>query len=219
MAEPKLSQIRDSIERASAAARVPRAAVLVPLLPREDGGHDVLFELRSEEIDIQPGEVCFPGGHLEPGEDGLQAAVRETCEELLVEPGQIEVLGKLAGPAGIGGSPIEAYVGVLRGYEGTFSADEVARTFRIPLAWLLENDPTCCAATRGPSPQTRWPARSAFRWRGCSKTTPRCGRFPWRCTSPRASPGTRCRAAGTTPGAPAATRCRVCMALASVLRG
>lgn len=202
MAEPKLSQIRDSIERASAAASVPRAAVLVPLLPREDGGHDVLFELRSEEIDIQPGEVCFPGGHLEPGEDGLQAAVRETCEELLVEPGQIEVLGKLAGPAGIGGSPIEAYVGVLRGYEGTFSADEVARTFRIPLAWLLEHDPTVWEIPL----EMHFP--EGFPW----DKVPGGRNYPWRAGSHEVP------FYDTDPVVWGFTA-RVCMALASVLRG
>ena len=57
-------------------------AVLIPLVEKEGQLH-VLFELRSANV-AQGGEVSFPGGHLEPGEDAAQAVVREACEELLV---------------------------------------------------------------------------------------------------------------------------------------
>ena len=42
-------------------------AVLVPLVEREDGLH-VLYEVRALTLRHQPGEVCFPGGHIEAGE-------------------------------------------------------------------------------------------------------------------------------------------------------
>ena len=42
-------------------------AVLVPLVEREDGIH-VLYEVRALTLRRQPGEVCFPGGHIEAGE-------------------------------------------------------------------------------------------------------------------------------------------------------
>ena len=56
-------------------------AVLVPLLRRADGLH-LLYEVRSAALRRQPGEVCFPGGKLEPGEAPLDCALRETWEEL-----------------------------------------------------------------------------------------------------------------------------------------
>ncbi|HMA60291.1 MAG TPA: NUDIX domain-containing protein, partial [Halanaerobiales bacterium] len=55
-------------------------AVLVPMLRLEDKLH-LIYEIRSEEIGTQPGEVSFPGGRIEEGETAREAAVRETEEE------------------------------------------------------------------------------------------------------------------------------------------
>ena len=70
-------------------------AVCIPLLETNEG-YGLLFEVRSAKIDRQPGDICFPGGMLEPGETAAKAAVRETCEELLVEESSLELLGKMA---------------------------------------------------------------------------------------------------------------------------
>ena len=69
-------------------------AVLVPLVEREDGIH-VLYEVRSLTLRRQPGEVCFPGGHIEVGETPEQCALRETFEELGIPEGEVRVLGRL----------------------------------------------------------------------------------------------------------------------------
>ena len=61
-----------------------RYAVLIPWVKKEDGDA-LLLEVRSEKVK-QPGEVCFPGGRVEPGETTAEAAVRETCEELGLTP-------------------------------------------------------------------------------------------------------------------------------------
>lgn len=66
---------------------------MIPLV-NTGGGDALLMELRSQKV-RQPGEVCFPGGRAEPGETTVEAAVRETCEELGVTPDMIEVLGEL----------------------------------------------------------------------------------------------------------------------------
>ena len=52
-----------------------KSAVCIPLIDTADG-FDVLFEIRSSQIQSQPGDVCFPGGMVEPGETEAQAAVR-----------------------------------------------------------------------------------------------------------------------------------------------
>ena len=57
-----------------------KAAVFMPLV-EADGKLSLLFEVRSKLIG-QAGEVCFPGGRIEEGESPLDAAVRETMEEL-----------------------------------------------------------------------------------------------------------------------------------------
>ena len=69
-------------------------AVLVPLVEREDGIR-VLYEVRALTLRRQPGEVCFPGGHMEVGETPEQCALRETEEELGIPMDKIRVLGRL----------------------------------------------------------------------------------------------------------------------------
>ena len=54
-------------------------AVLCPLVERPEGVH-LLFEVRSRTVS-QGGEVCFPGGRMEPGEMPQSCALRETWEE------------------------------------------------------------------------------------------------------------------------------------------
>ena len=81
------------------------AAVLIPLLPNGNS-YDVLFEVRSAGI-AQPGDICFPGGTMEPGETPEVAAVRETTEELLVSREQIRVLRTMNTRPGPKGRPLE----------------------------------------------------------------------------------------------------------------
>lgn len=69
-------------------------AVLVPLAEREGALH-LLFEVRAETLNRQPGEVCFPGGRMEGAESPVECALRETWEELGIPPEAVEVLGLL----------------------------------------------------------------------------------------------------------------------------
>jgi len=115
------------------------AAVCILLLDTPDGPA-VLFEKRSEKIDQQPGDICFPGGAVEAGETPEQAAVREATEELLVSPDQIEVLG----PGDLlvsDNAQIYSYIGRLQNYDGRFSADEVSEIFSVPLEFFLRTQP------------------------------------------------------------------------------
>lgn len=115
-------------------------AVLVPLI-EEPEGISLLFEKRSSTLKRQPGEICFPGGKLEPGESQQECAVRETMEELLVSRNQIEVLG----PGDVFVSPfnlmVHPFIGSLRDYENTFSTEEVAEIIRIPLKFFRNHQP------------------------------------------------------------------------------
>lgn len=66
-------------------------AVLCPLVEQPDGLH-LLYEVRARNL-RQGGEVCFPGGGMEPGEDAITCALRETEEELSIPRSAVEVLG------------------------------------------------------------------------------------------------------------------------------
>ena len=116
-----------------------KSAVCIPLIDTADG-FDVLFEIRSSQIQSQPGDVCFPGGMVEPGETEAQAAVREMREELLVDASQIHMVGPMdIFPA----SRLYVYpfVVLLEQYGNTFSTDEVEAVFRVPLQFFLETEP------------------------------------------------------------------------------
>lgn len=69
-------------------------AVLVPLVDLPDGPA-LLYEVRSAHLDHHAGEICFPGGKMEPGENAVQCALRETEEELHIPPGAVEIIGEL----------------------------------------------------------------------------------------------------------------------------
>lgn len=118
------------------------SAVLIPLVWMPAAGEwHVLFELRALDLDAQPGEVCFPGGRVEPGETPREAAVRETMEELLVSEDQIEVIAPLDALPGPGGPSIWPFLGILSDYENTWSEEEVDHTFTVPLSYFIETEP------------------------------------------------------------------------------
>ena len=142
--DPSASSLRSWITRAHEKQRriYPKgsSAVLIPVLIR-DGSYHVLYEVRAAKLKTQPGEICFPGGRIEEGEEPIEAAVREATEELCIKKDQIELVGALDETIGPGGIPFFAFIGVLHGYEGTWSADEVEYVFTLPLEWILSHDP------------------------------------------------------------------------------
>ena len=115
------------------------SAVVIPLI-ENNGEYEVLFEVRSNNLNHQPGEICFPGGRCDAGETPEEAAHREICEELLVAPEQVELVAPmdvLVSPASM---ILYPYLGLLKDYKGTFSTSEVQEVFTVPLKYFLEND-------------------------------------------------------------------------------
>lgn len=120
-----------------------RSAVLIPLV-EVDGEWCVLFEVRSSRMRFQPGDVCFPGGRVDP-EDAtlLSAALRETYEELGVEPDTVEVIGPLTPYVASLSFVVYPFVGVVDFHQiiESYNKDEVEEVFTVPLAWLLAHEP------------------------------------------------------------------------------
>lgn len=71
--------------------KIKSYAVFIPII-KVDGKDHILFQVRSHIVS-QAGEVSFPGGSVEEGEDFKMAAIRELKEELLLEDDEIEYLG------------------------------------------------------------------------------------------------------------------------------
>ena len=116
-----------------------RSAVLIPLI-RTDSGHDLLFEVRAAGIGRQPGDCCFPGGGIKRGEPAKKAAVRETCEELLVKPENIDLIFD-SDVFYNTDTVVYPFAAFLNDYKWTYSKDEVAEVFTVPLNFFIESSP------------------------------------------------------------------------------
>ena len=127
-------------------SRFRKYAVLVPIVEVPDG-KCLLFERRAARLRRQPGEICFPGGKLEPGESPLRCAVRETMEELRIAERQIDVLG----PGDTFVSPfniiIYPFIGALKDYGNTYNPDEVAEVLSVPVNFFVKNPPETYGST------------------------------------------------------------------------
>src|SRR5215213_6990791 len=72
-----------------------RAAVLVPILV-DDREARVVYTVRKEDLADHAGQISFPGGSAESGDDSLmETALREAEEEIDLSPGLVEVIGEL----------------------------------------------------------------------------------------------------------------------------
>ena len=82
--------------RGPISAKVRHAAVLAALYLHPDLGWVVPLTLRPKHLEHHPGQICFPGGGVERGEDHVTAAIREFTEELGVPIQQTPILGELS---------------------------------------------------------------------------------------------------------------------------
>jgi len=125
-----------------ALGRPRRAAVLVPIV--DDGGPlRLLLTRRTEDLPTHAGQVAFPGGLVEPGEeDPVNTALREADEEVGLPKGAVEVLGLLDDfPTRTDTVAVTPVVGVLRRVPPLRAlAAEVARIFDIPIHDLMQAD-------------------------------------------------------------------------------
>jgi len=120
----------------------PRAAVLVPLYTDRDELH-VIFTKRTDLVQHHRGEISFPGGAMDPEDaDLIATALREANEEIGIDAGHIEVIGRLDDIVTISRFHVSVYVGEL---DSTFSpypwrpqAAEVAAVLEVPLPHLLD---------------------------------------------------------------------------------
>ena len=111
-------------------------SVLVPLVEK-DGELNLLFELRSSKMKADPGEICFPGGHVEPGEDFRTAAVRETFEEIGIPEDRIEVIGQGNTIFGYANYTMYTYIGVIRyeDYLNVSLCEDMVSSFSLCSRW------------------------------------------------------------------------------------
>lgn len=118
---------------------VVRAAVLMPLVQRPSGLH-VLFTRRASHLYDHAGQICFPGGRIEPLDvDEVATALRETHEEIGVAPEFIQLIGTQPGLLTTTGFTMKPVIGMMRpGYTLAPDLAEVAEVFEVPLSVLMD---------------------------------------------------------------------------------
>ena len=120
-----------------APTRLRPAAVLIAVTDRGQPG--VLLTHRPTEMRAHPGQVAFPGGKLDPGEDAVEAALREAQEELGIDPAQVRMIGasdRYVTGTGYDVTPVLALVPP--DIQIVPNPVEVAAWFEAPLAHLLD---------------------------------------------------------------------------------
>ena len=115
------------------------AAVLLGLIERP-AGLTLLFTERSPDLRDHPGQVSFPGGRIEAGDDGPEAAaIREAGEEVGMERRLVSIAGRLEDLLTVTGflvTPVVAFVAPE--YRPVADGREVTVAFEVPLKYLLD---------------------------------------------------------------------------------
>ncbi len=120
-------------------ADVRRAAVLIPILMEPDNPR-IIYTLRKEHLQEHAGQISFPGGSIEPGDESLlHTALREAREEIDLGPDLVEIIGELEDmyipPSNF---LVRPYVGLLPpGAELALAPEEVEEVFAVPVRVLM----------------------------------------------------------------------------------
>ena len=113
------------------------ASVLVAVTDRAEPG--VILTVRREHLRTHAGQVAFPGGRIDPGEDTIAAALREAHEELLLDPACVEIVGTIDSYRTVTAYAVTPVVGVIPpDLPLTPHEHEVADWFEAPLGFILD---------------------------------------------------------------------------------
>lgn len=119
----------------------PRQAAVLIALTREEEPQ-VLLTLRSANMTRHSGEVSFPGGWWEPGDETLaDTALREAHEEVGLAPSSVQVLGSWRSRYARGGIRVQPVVGLIEpGLSLTPNPGELDAVFTVPVSFFLADN-------------------------------------------------------------------------------
>lgn len=134
-----------------------RNSAVMILIQIIEGEPNIIFEVRSNKLTHQPGDVCLPGGMMEVGETPKNAAIRETMEELNLTFDDIEYIGEMDYFISPYGMFMYPFISKTNKMDIVPSEDEVDHIFSVPLKFFLENEPLLYNMEIGPTNQEGFP--------------------------------------------------------------
>jgi coenzyme A diphosphatase NUDT7 len=154
-------------------------SVMIPIIQQNDGSIQLLFEKRAASLKGQPGEICFPGGRFEDGDQSAwETARRETCEELGIKPDSVHYLGELDYIITHSFRIIYPFIGLIQsGTSLCKNPDEVDEIYILDLEKLMSLEPEFHHITLKAEPSKDFPLHlipngSQYEWRTGEVTQP-----------------------------------------------
>ena len=133
--------LADYIPRRLECGNATLAAILLLIYDRDGEAH-VVFTERTHQVEHHKGQISFPGGARDDDDDGLEStALRETAEEIGVQPEDVEIIGQLDDMLTISNFHVTPYVGILKTnseYSFVINSHEVAQVVQVPLPHLVD---------------------------------------------------------------------------------
>lgn len=114
-----------------------QAAVLIAITDRPEPG--VILTVRREHMRTHAGQIAFPGGRIDPGEDAIAAALREANEEIMLDPHVVDVIGSIESYRTVTGYVVAPVIAVIPPDLPLAPHEhEVADWFEAQLGYLLD---------------------------------------------------------------------------------
>jgi 8-oxo-dGTP pyrophosphatase MutT (NUDIX family) len=135
--DPDVVLMRGDREDAVPGEPLHDAAVLVAITDRAEPG--VILTKRTDTLRRHAGQIAFPGGRVDAGEDAITAALREAEEEIALPPAAVTVIGEVDRYRTVTGYHVTPVIGVVPpDLKLRPSEAEVASVFEVPLAFLFD---------------------------------------------------------------------------------
>ncbi len=131
-------EMRGDRARVMQAATRP-AAVLIAVVTHADDP-TILLTQRTAHLKHHSGQIAFPGGGAEEHDhDAIATALRETREEIGLDPGKVEIIGSMPEYHTVTGYLVTPVVGLVApGFALLPDPAEVAEVFEVPLGFLMD---------------------------------------------------------------------------------